>query len=140
MDNGMTVKDWLGRGIGIELRIRSLERSKEKSYSMVTSAVAQASGDMVSHSGVSRPSEEYSLLSAEVDEQLHEWDAVTAEITKAIGRIGNHVYAALLQNRYVVGMSWEQIADEIGYSDDYVKHGLFERAITAFEAVMKKDT
>lgn len=140
MDSGMTVKDWLGRGIGIELRIRSLERSKDKAYDMVTSAVAHAGGGVVAHSGVSRPSEGYSMLSAEVDEQLHAWDAVTAEITRTIGMVKNHVHAALLQNRYVVGMSWDQIADEIGYSDDYVKHGLFERAIAEFEASVKKDT
>lgn len=140
MIDGMTTKQWLGRGIGIALRTKSLERSKEKAYSLATSTVSSLGGDVVAHSGVSRKLERYSELAAECDAQLRQWDAVTAEITKAIGHVKNHVHAALLQNRYVAGMTLEEIASEMNYSDEYVKARLLDRAIKDFEESMENVT
>lgn len=137
MENGMTVKEWVGRGIGLEARIRSLKKSKDRAYAFATASTASTGGDVVSNSGVSRKSESYTMLAAELDAQLEKWDAIMAEITCAIGLVQNHTLAALLQARYVRGLDWWKVADELGYSEDYVKFRLHERAIHDLEQTIE---
>ena len=49
-------------------------------------------------------------------------------------------FATLLRLRYVHGYDWEQIATDMGYSEDYVKRRLHSLALTAFEPVVNNQT
>ena len=45
-----------------------------------------------------------------------------------------NTYAALLLNKYVCGLTWEQVTDKLGYKNvDYVKGELHSKALAAFE-------
>lgn len=69
----------------------------------------------------------------QIDELEREIDAAVGllgEIRAAIGRVENPAYRNVLELRYIDGMTWEQIADRMHYSDRWVKvlHG---RALVA---------
>ena len=54
-------------------------------------------------------------LQAELCEAMADLVDVTCEISRAIQKIENYDYQDLLVKRYVLGQSWEKIADDMNY-------------------------
>lgn len=133
----MLAKQWLSRGFRLQDRIRSLEESLAKAYDLATGTTASNAADTVAHSGVSRKPEQYSILAERVDAEKRRLSGILAEITEAIAQVEDNTLATLLTDRYVLGMSWEQVAHELHYSSDYVRNKLHPAALDAFKESAK---
>ena len=136
----MLAKQWLKRGLRLQDRIRSLEESLAKAYDLATGTTASGGGDTVAHSGVSRKPEQYSILAERVDAEKRRLSGILAEITGAIAQVEDNTLATLLTDRYVLGMSWEQVAASTKYSISYIKSVLHPDALRAMDEILKDDT
>lgn len=133
----MLAKQWLKRGIRLQERIRSLEESLEKAYELATGTTASNAGDTVAHSGVSRKPEQYSILAERVEAEKRRLSGILAEITEAISRVEDNTLATLLTDRYVMGMSWEQVAEDLHYCEYHVQYRLHPKALAAITEILK---
>ena len=135
----MLAKQWLKRGLRLQDRIRSLEESLAKAYDLATGTTASNTGDTVAHSGVSRKPEQYSILAEKVESEKRRLSGILAEITEAIAQVEDNTLATLLLDRYVLGMSFGQIAAELQYCEGYIRH-LHTLAIEEIDKVLKEST
>ena len=76
---------------------------------------------------------------AKLDEQIRELSKelddkakIYNDITKRINKLGNSVEQDVLTHKYIAGMSWQEIAEEMGYSRQHI-HRLHGRALNNFE-------
>lgn len=138
----MLAKQWLKRGLRLQDRIRSLEESLAKAYDLATGTTASNTGDTVAHSGVSRKPEQYSILAEKVDAEKRRLSGILAEITGAIAQVEDNTLATLLMDRYVLGMEWDQVAEDLNYNCSYVRSRLHPAALSALSALdnLLKDT
>ena len=83
-------------------------------------------------------------------EQIEEWEqrldeavarqiALRAEIEKAIGSVENGDCRTLLWKRYILGHTWERIAEEMHYSLQWV-FKLHKKALDSVKEAIKSDT
>ncbi|MCQ5129120.1 hypothetical protein NE562_05565 [Butyricicoccus faecihominis] len=133
----MTTKQWLMRARRIDNRVRALSASKHEVYDRAIAATAQIK-DMPGSSGGAggSKSEQYAVLSAEVDEQIAELRQVKAEILRAIHKMQDSTLATLLIEYYVNCNTWEQVAVDLGFSWRHIQR-LHGRALKKFEDVME---
>ena len=127
----MDIKEWLSRGRELNKRIDALEKSKAMAFDAATSVTASSGGG--GGSEVSRKAESYSALSEELDRELKRLDGILAEITALISNVEDNTLATLLQDRYVRCMTWDQIADELGYCRFHVTKTLHPAALEEAE-------
>ncbi len=125
----MDIKTWLNRGRALDKRIHALEKSKAMAFDSATSVTAPSGGG--GGSEVSRKAELYSALSEELDRELKRLDGILAEITALISNVEDNTLATLLQDRYVRCMTWEQIANDMGYDITSVIKRLHPKALSA---------
>ena len=64
--------------------------------------------------------EKYILLEEEIDRQIDELTQKKEEIEKVISRLSDYKARTVLLRRYINGVSYEQIADDYGYTKSYV--------------------
>lgn len=127
----MDIKEWLSRGRDLNKRIHALEKSKDMAFDSATSVTTSSGGG--GGSEISRKAESYSALSEELDRELKRLDGILAEITALISHVEDNTLATLLQDRYVRCMTWDQIADELGYCRLHVTKTLHPAALEEAE-------
>lgn len=71
--------------------------------------------------------------------ELDAWVDESIEAHNAIWSIKDGRYATLLDGRYVLGKSWEQIAVDMNYSYEYVRKELHEQALVCLYSVMPEE-
>lgn len=118
----MTTKDWLSRGLGIESEIKMLMEEQRRAFqkALVGSGGKSEVPKIPDKNAVEKKYVNYSAYEAQIDEYIDELYAVRREIIVAIWRVKERRYRKLLFGRYILGYSWEKIAEKINYSD--VKH------------------
>lgn len=115
----MTVKEWLLRARSIDKYIRALRSERETVYERATSATARGQSERVQEggkNGAERLMIKYAEYGKLIDEQVDRLIRVKTEIAEAISKMDDYTLAALLLNRYIRFMTWEEIAEEMNYS------------------------
>ena len=117
------IKNYLKQIEGIDDLIASYsaelaeERAKSTSISSPIAGTSKSStpGDRVGNA-VTR------IITAEerIQEQIDQKKALKAEIHKIIDNVPNNDEKLLLRLRYINGMTWEQIAEKMNYSRQWV--------------------
>ena len=120
---------WLHRGRHARRRVEALERTRREAWGMATGTVA--SGNTGRGSDVSRRAERYAAAALAADQELKRLDQINREITDVIACVRDNTLAALLQDRFVNGLTWEETARNIGHDYSYTIQALFPRAIAA---------
>lgn len=133
----MLAKQWLERCFRLRGRIHSLEQSLETAYELATGTTASNAGDTVAHSGISRKPEQYSILAEKVESEKRRLSGILEEITDAITKVEDDTLATLLTDRYVLGMTWEQVAADLHYCEYHVQYRLHPKALAAITEVLK---
>lgn len=128
----MTEKEiiqWLERGRGIRRRLEALERTRRDAWDMATGTVAV--GSTGGGSDISRRAERYAEAAEAADAEIRRLGQVNREITGVIAQVRDNTLATLLQDRFVNGLTWEQVAADIGYDYSHTIKGLLPRALAA---------
>lgn len=112
----MTVKEWLNRARRLDYEIDALISAKDRTWAKITSVTSSLSGVSVSATKDPHKFDSYVHLENMIDERIGELCSIKAEIAGVIEQVDNTILRTLLILRYVDCRTWEQIANETGYS------------------------
>ncbi len=131
----MTIKEWLNRGYKIDLIIKSIEREKRRALQRATYS-GTGTGERVKTSSVNSSEERMSIYASygeRLDKEIQKLCAVKLEIFNFISSLENNTHRQLLMLRYIEYQSWEEIAEEMNYSEKWVRTGLHTAALNEAE-------
>ena len=127
----MNAKDFLMRGINLERRVDTIKEQIEH-YKALVNDCSVTYSDSPKSTASNYKLEECTQKIMDLQEELCEAMAdlvdVTCEISRAIQKIENYDYQDLLVKRYVLGKTWEKIAEEMNYSEQHI-HRLHGEAL-----------
>lgn len=120
----MTVKEYLSQAMLLDRRIKN----KKKRLDVIRSQVSCTSPrftDEPKRQGVSTSSvERISMSIIELEEciegEIIELTRLQKEISLAISAVNNPTYESILEMRYLLYYSWDQIIQDMGYSRRHV--------------------
>ena len=127
----MNAKEFLTRGRNIEHRVETIKEQIEHYRSMVNNCTATYSDSpksTTSNYKLEECTQKIMELQEELCSAMVDLVDVTCEISRAIQKIENYDYQNLLVKRYVLGQSWEKIAEDLGFALRYI-HKLHGRAL-----------
>ena len=127
----MNAKDFLMRGINLERRVETIKDQIEHYKSLVNDCSVTYS-DSPKSTASNYKLEDCTQKIMDLQEELCSTMAdlvdVTCEIGKAIQKLDNYDYQDLLVKRYVLGKTWEKIAEDMNYELRYI-HKLHGKAL-----------
>ena len=133
----MNAKEFLMRGINLERRVETIKEQIEH-YKTLVNDCSVTYSDSPKSTASNYKLEECTQKIMELQEELCsamvDLVDVTCEISRAIQKIENYDYQDLLVKRYVLGQSWEKIAEDMNYGIRNVHrlHGEALREIKIF--------
>lgn len=139
----MTAKEFMRQYRRLTVRIRQLDEDIARLEAEIDSTAINYDG-MPRGSKISNKTQTLAVQLAELKDKKvrlrsEAWHK-REEIQAVIDSIENPVYASLLRCRYVDFMTWQEIADHIGYEMNYTATKLHGRALHAVsEKMTKKD-
>ena len=116
----MTVEKWLNRARYIDAEINAILTERESIYN--TAERVEALG---------KPS--YREYVRSIDKLCEKLIKTKAEIENAINSVQDDVLRTLLTCRYLCGMTWQETAQEIGYSCRHIRRDLKSKAYEAVD-------
>lgn len=137
-------KAYLGQAYRIDLQIASKEEQIRMWASLaekVTVAIRAAGGSAGSESRV----EEYAIRIADaqtfVRDHLILMYEAKRDLTQRLGQDCKTLCTCvLLEQRYLAGKKWDDVADFMGYTTVYIKKMLYPAALKEFSEILKKAT
>lgn len=105
----MTAKEYLSKGIDIDIKIKAIKLAEEKEKSNENEAVCEV-----------------------LDKMKKESEQIKIDIITRICAIENNLYSAVLLNKYISNLTWAELAEEIDKEYDYTKGVLHNKALSEF--------
>lgn len=135
----MTAKTYLRQIRVLEKLIQSKQKELDLLWSSLSAQAVRYDGVAVKSSNISDPTAEMAVRHAdlirETDEQIDELIRLRHKITDEIGMVGDPRYIEILRLRYVECKTFEDIAEEMGFS---IRHAarLHGGALQAFDRIV----
>lgn len=139
----MTAKEYLEQLPNIRLRIRAIKRRIAECDDRATHITSSFSGMPAQHGGASKIEENMEKkidLDSELKAIVMEFEAFERRAVLEINRIPDNLQSALLIEKYINGLTWEQVAEAIGKDADYTRKELHSKALTSFDEIIPPDT
>lgn len=137
----MNAREYLQQAFKIDRLVKSKIEQVAKLESLATSATQNfsASGIPTSHddtrgSKVENMVVDIVILKEQVQAQTAELLKLRGEIQQTLGRIDNLTVRFLLEERYLLYKSWDEICYETGFSRDYV-YRLHRQGLSSVEQI-----
>lgn len=138
----MTAKEYLELLPDMQLRINAIgrqikacdDRAKDVSLKLCESNGSSGRGKIEGNI------EDKVDYEAELRKLKKEFEDFVLKAANEIGRLPTSLYSAILFDHYINGLPWETVAAANGYSTDYTRKDLFEKAISEFERIIPEDT
>ncbi len=123
----MNAKEYLSQAWYLDKRIKTKEQQLDWLRSHAAYVSLKISDEpKVTVSGRRSPVEEAVVriveLETEINNSIANLMMLKQEIGKAIKAVNNMECETLLEMRYLTFLSWEQIASQLDYSQDYIYH------------------
>lgn len=135
----MTTKEWLMRGWKIDKEINALISAQNRAYEQLIGG-AVSYGEKVQKSKQNSQEEmrlTYIAYEEKINRRIDELNAVKIEIHSAIEEVESSVLRILLIERYINYKTWNEIADEMGYSYKHVVHNLHSHALKKIAPILE---
>lgn len=137
-ENAKKIK-YLSWYIVLNRRVDRLLEEKAKWWSLclkVTPSLSPAPGGGESGSPVERPMDKVLEIEAEINQEIDELQEVCRDIKSVLSQLEDDTLRLLMEYRYLDGLTWEQIAEKMNYSRQWITslHGraLAQIKITCF--------
>jgi hypothetical protein len=129
----MNVKEWLNRAYKIDQQMRSKREQIEQWELLAVRITGDPAAVHSGGAGHANRIEAYGIkiadACAEIEKQLEELINIKRETGVFIQRIGNTTSRVLLEQRYLVCKNWGDIAEFMGYTEEYTKLDLHRTAL-----------
>lgn len=112
----MNAKQWLNRAKNIDREIDGLILALNETRSRVLSITQTLTGDVVQSSKDPHKFDRVVELENIIDRKVDELLRVKAEIEIGIDKLNDNRYREILRKRYLLNMTFEQIAVSMNYS------------------------
>lgn len=132
----MTAREWLSRARTIDRELEALVEARDRLEAQLTKATQSLTGDPVQSSKDPHRFDELGDYAVQIQQAIKTCHEIKAETMAVIRKIDNTVFRSLLEQRYLNGKSFEQIAVEMNYSWRQV-HRLHGRALVEVAEVLK---
>ncbi len=86
----------------------------------ITPTLSQAPGGGESGSPIERPMDKVLEIDEEINREIDELQTVRQEIRAALNQLEDENLKLLMEYRYIDGLTWEQIAEKMDYSRQWV--------------------
>lgn len=86
----------------------------------ITPVLSQTPGGGESGSPIERPMDKVLEIDAEINREIDELQIVRQEIRAALNQLEDESLKLLMEYRYIDGLTWEQIAEKMDYSRQWV--------------------
>ena len=136
----MDIKEWLKRARALDREVKELREATMKSLSIAQGLGVDYSEERVQTTKGNGAENKFITYTDNVlllERKIEELERYRGEVLKAIYNIDDSVYRTLLISRYINCKTWERIAEDMGYSEKWVKTGLHSKALKALEEVRK---
>lgn len=138
----MTARECLNGLRDMHIRLRRLERDiKEIRAKLYSLRAIDYSKERVTGGEPSDLAEQIAHFNAKLEQAQEEWRKLVAygdAVDAMISRIPSKNLQALLHERYVNAGSWEQVAEVVGVSRQWVDRRMHPKALKEFERIFKK--
>ena len=137
----MRAKDFFLAVRDAEHKIRVLQ-SKRRRYQALASSITGMSETNIRSTGNRSRTENAALRLIEVEDQMG--DAGERYVTlietaeNVLGQIKNQRYVDVLTYRYILGLSWRSVADEMGYKGPKSVYEVHGWALAAAQRILDK--
>ena len=112
----MNAKQWLNRAKNIDREIDGLILALNETRSRVLNITQTLTGDVVQSTKDPHKFDRVVELENIIDRKIDELLRVKAEIEIGIGKLNDNRYREILRKRYLLNMTFEQIAVSMNYS------------------------
>lgn len=116
----MTVKEWLGRGITVELEIKSLKEATARAEEQLCKTTGDISTAAVQESNLNRYEiklYKYLHLKELTERRIAKLINIQNEVLMAIEKLQDPLHRIVLTERYISGKPFPEIANDIHYSE-----------------------
>ena len=86
----------------------------------ITPVLSQTPGGGESGSPIERPMDKVLEIDEEINREIDELQTVRQEIRSALDQLEDENLKLLMEYRYIDGMTWEQVAEKMDYSRQWV--------------------
>lgn len=92
----------------------------------ITPTLSQAPGGGGNGSPIERPMDKVLEIDVEINREIDEMQIARKEIRETLNQLEDESLKLLMEYRYIDGMTWEQIAEKMDYSRQWVTslHGM----------------
>lgn len=118
--------------------IRCLDTEIEELWTQLTSATSNNDG-MPKGSVQDRQTKLHAIMADKVQvkrQKKQKAEEVMAEVLETIDQVTDPNYRLILFERYIQNREWEEIADHIGYVEEYVRGELHGKALNEIRFLM----
>lgn len=139
----MDIKKWLNRAYKIDMQIRSKEEQIE-AWRELASKTTTSYGGVGGGSGVNNKVENYCTMIADAQAELEKGKEklvmIKHEIERAILLVDDVAERVLLEQRYLLEKTWEDISEVMGYQVDYIRKELYFSALEHISLLVPPET
>lgn len=128
----MTAKEYLSQYRDCMVRIKEISRHLQELRGITESLRGEDDSPRVALA-VSELDDAQDEVTAEIDRLIKLRD----DVVSTINSVSSGTYRSLLYNRYVLGMTWEQVAVDMGYSYVHIVHRLHPLALADLQKKLK---
>lgn len=136
----MDIKKWLSRAYKIDIQIVSKEEQIEMWRNLANKTTASYGSVGGSSGGVSHRLEEYCCKIADAEMELEKEKTalvdIKQEIKATIDKVSDVCHRVLLEQRYLMSKSWIEIADFMGYTEQYVKQDVHSQGLQQIRKIL----
>lgn len=128
----MTVKEFLQKGRKLNFEIQSLKNARKEAYYLATGITQDYSSEKVQTSkgnSSERKFIAYLEYSEKLDIKITELMEYRSKMLELINNLEDSTYRTLLISRYISCNTWERVAEDIEYSDVWVRTKLHSEAL-----------
>lgn len=129
----MTAKEYLSQYRECMVRIKEISRHLQELRDIAEGLRDEAGQRVALDKAVSELVDAQEEAAAEIDRL----SKLRADVLCTIDSVSSGTYRSLLYNRYILGMTWEQVAVDMGYSYVHLVHRLHPLALADLQKKLK---
>ena len=137
----MRAKDFFLAVRDAEHKIKVL-RAKERKYRELASSITGMSETNIRTTGNRSRTESAAVRLVDVEDEIadagEQYVALIVKAEKVLGQIKIQRYVDVLTYRYILGLSWRSVADEMGYKGPKSVYEVHGWALAAAQRIMDK--
>lgn len=139
----MTAKEYLEQLPYMRVRINAMKRKIEECREKASDTSAKINGEHFGSSSISKiekNTEKAVDLETELRELVKQFEQLEVRASRAICSLPTSLYSGLLFEKYINGLSWEQVAEAIGKDVDHTRKVLHSKALAEFDRQIPENT